>query len=93
MRPRVKVRIFHPVLQQVVGGANEVFVEGGTVGECLDDLVARYPGAREAIFDSRGQFLRQVYVFVNHEGLTKAPLSRAVTEKDVLIVAALAHGG
>lgn len=89
----VRVRVFYPALQALLGGALEVEAEGATVGQCLDDLVRRFPGAETLLYDARGRLLRQVYVFVNAEGTRKAEYSRAVTAKDHLIVAALAMGG
>lgn len=89
----VKVRVFHPALQQLLGGASETEVDGTTVGECLDDLVRRHPGADKLLFDSRGVLLKPVHVFVNAEGLAKAKSTQPVGERDVLIVATLAVGG
>ena len=89
----VKVRIFYPELSRLVGGPDEVRVDGTTVGECLSDLVRRYPQAEKLLFDVRGTLLKPVYVFVNAEGMYKADLARAVGEKDELILAVLATGG
>ncbi len=89
----VKVRVFHPALQQLLGGAKEIGVQGATVGECLQDLASRHPGAGGLLFDARGVLLRTVYVFVNAEGMGKAEYSQPVSGKDVLIIAMLAHGG
>ena len=89
----VRVRIFYPALQGLLGGTNEAVVEGATVGECLSDLVQRHPEAAKLLYDARGRLLRQVYVFVNAESTAKAEYSRPVTEKDHLIIAALALGG
>ena len=63
------------------------------MGECLDDLVRRYPGADKLLFDARGALLKPVYVFVNAESMYKADLAKPVSEKDELIVAVLATGG
>jgi hypothetical protein len=89
----VRVRVFYPALQRLLGDTNEAAAEGSTVGECLDYLVRRHPGADKLLFDARGRLLRQVYVFVNAESTAKAEYSRPVTEKDHLIIAALALGG
>jgi hypothetical protein len=89
----VRVRVFYPALQRLLGDTNEAVAEGSTVGECLGDLVQRHPGADKLLFDARGCLLRQVYVFVNAESTAKAAYSRPVTERDTLIIAALAMGG
>ena len=89
----VKVRVFYPELQRLVAGPDEIRVDGETVGECLDDLVRRHPGAQKLIFDPRGGLLKPVYVFVNAESMYKADLARPVSGKDELILAVLATGG
>jgi hypothetical protein len=89
----VKVKIFHEELRRIVGGPGDIRVEGATVGECLDDLVRRYPDAEPVMFDSAGLLHKRFYVFVNHEGLFKADFSRPVTEKDSLILVFLATAG
>jgi molybdopterin converting factor small subunit len=89
----VKVRVFYPELQRLVDTADEIRVDGQTVGECLDDLVRQYPGAEGLLFDARGGLLKPVYVFVNAESMYKADLARAVSAKDELILAVLATGG
>ena len=90
---KVRVRVFYPALQRLLGGELETEADGSTVGECLDDLVRRFPGAGRLLFDARGQLLRQVYVFVNQESTSKAEYTRPLTERDHLIIAALAMGG
>jgi hypothetical protein len=89
----VKLRMFYPELQRLVGGGEDVSLEGRTVGECLADLVGRYPEAKKLVFDPRGSLLKAVYVFVNAESMFKADLAKPVTESDVLILAVLATGG
>ncbi|NLO28505.1 MAG: MoaD/ThiS family protein [Actinobacteria bacterium] len=87
------LKIFYPELSRVVGGSDEVWVNGTTVGECLSDLISRYPEAERLLFDRGGRLLKLVYVYVNAEGMTKAEMSWPVREKDRLIVAVLATGG
>jgi len=89
----VKVNIFYPELRRLLGGSQEVWAEGGTVGECLHDLTARHPGVSGLLFDGRGRLLPPVYVFVNMEGLRKADLNQPVGGSDELILAFLATGG
>ncbi len=89
----VKLAIFYPRLKGLVGDPDALALEGQTVGECLDDLARRFPGAKELLFDERGALLRQVFVYVNAEGAYKAPLDTPVKEGDRLIIAALAIGG
>jgi molybdopterin converting factor small subunit len=89
----VRVKIFHAELQRVIGNTGDLRVEGRTVGECLRDLVGRYPDAGQYMFDSSGKLLRHFYVFVNQESMFKADFERPVTDKDQLILVALATAG
>ena len=88
-----RARIFYPALQRLLGDANEVRCQGGTVGECLADLSRRHPGVADLLFDKRGRLLPSVYVHVNMEGMYKADLDRAVADSDELVIAVLASGG
>jgi hypothetical protein len=89
----VKVKMFYPALQHLAGGADDIQAEGLTVGECLADLVGRFPGSEPLLFDTRGELLKRVYVFVNQESMFKADLEKPVGDKDELILAVLATGG
>lgn len=89
----VAVKIFYPALQGLVGGPDDVQVEGATVGECLADVVRRFPESGPLLFDTRGELLKRVYVFVNRESMFKADLAKPVGDKDELIIAVLATGG
>jgi molybdopterin converting factor small subunit len=89
----VMVRIFYAELQQAINSPEEIRVEGSTVGECLRDLVRRYPKAEPLMFDSRGELLKRFYVFVNQESMFKADFDRPVTAKDELLLVVLAVAG
>jgi hypothetical protein len=88
-----KIKLFYPALQSLVQDRDVIMVEGQTVGECLKDLVRQVPGAQELIFTERGRLLKQVYVYVNAEGLDKADFARKVMPRDELILAVLITGG
>ena len=89
----VRVRVFYPELQRLINSPGELRVEGETVGDCLVDLARGHRGARELLFDKQGRLHKHVYVYVNAEGMYKADLTRAVTERDELILAVLATAG
>ena len=89
----VRVRIYHAELQRVIGAPGELRVNGSTVGECLTDLVRRYPQAKPLMLDANGRLLKRFYVFVNQEGMFKADFDRPVTDKDELILVVLATAG
>ena len=56
-------------LRTLTGGASEVSVDGGTVGEVLKSLDAAHPGLSERLFDDAGALRRFVNVFVADEDI------------------------
>jgi sulfur-carrier protein len=81
-------------LRQLAGGASEVSVEGGTVGEALKALDAAHPGFAERLYDDSGGLRRFVNVFVAEEDIRfldglDTPLTDGQT---VSIVPAVAGG-
>jgi hypothetical protein len=89
----VRVDIFYPRLKAITGDPAGLTLAGGTVGECLDDLARRFPGADKLLFDESGALLRPVFVYVNAESAYKAAPDAPVRDGDRLIIAALAVGG
>jgi molybdopterin converting factor small subunit len=89
----VKVDIFYPRLKQLIDKPDTLTLGGGTVGECLDELVRRFPGSIRLLFNERDELLRQVYVYVNAESTYKAALDTPLKDGDRLIIAALVVGG
>jgi molybdopterin converting factor small subunit len=89
----IKVKLFYSELRRRIGDRDSVMVSGNTVGECLDDLVQKYPGVEKLIFDDRGQLLKHVFVFINVESMYKADMNKALTANDQLIIAVLMLGG
>ena len=64
----VKVRI-PTQLRPLAGGAGEVEVEGGTVGDALKALDSTHPGFSERLFDDNGNLRRFVNVFLGEEDI------------------------
>lgn len=89
----IKVNLFYPKLQQLAGQGNHLDLKGGTVGECLDDLVRQYPGAEKLLFDESGRLLKHVFVYINAESTHPPALSAKIKENDTLLIAVLVTGG
>ena len=51
----------------LAGGASEVQVEAGTLGEVLGRLDAAHPGFKDRLFDDNGDLRRFVNLFVADE--------------------------
>jgi len=89
----VTVRIPTP-LRKLTGGADEVSVDGATVGDVIEALEAAHPGLKERLCDDAGEIRRFVNVYVNDEDVRFLE-GRATTLKDgdeLSIVPAIAGG-
>jgi molybdopterin synthase sulfur carrier subunit len=89
----VTVRIPTP-LRKLTGGADEVAVDAGNVGEVIDNLEAAHAGLKERLCDENGEIRRFVNVYVNDEDVRFLD-GRGTALKDgdeVSIVPAIAGG-
>ena len=77
-----------------VGDQAKVDMDGGTVREVLDHLVAQHPGLRGRLLDDGGELNKFVNVYVNDEDVRLAGwLETEVGEADtVMILPAMAGG-
>ncbi|MEX2548204.1 MAG: ubiquitin-like small modifier protein 1 [Chloroflexota bacterium] len=83
-----------PVLRVHVDGQKEVAASGGTVGEILNDLVARHPGLGEQLLKADGSLHRFVNVYLNGQDVRYlAVLDTPVTDSDALIILPAMAGG
>lgn len=89
----VKVRIPTP-LRRFTGGAEEVSVDGTTIGTVVDNLEKRYPGIKERLCDDQGRVRRFVNLYVNGDDIRFLnSLDTSVKDGDeVSIVPAIAGG-
>ena len=89
----VKVRIPTP-LRKLTNDEAEVVVEGGTVGELVDSLEARFPGFKERLCDEDGSLRRFVNVYVGEEDIRflKGLDTEIADENVVSIIPAVAGG-
>ena len=83
-----------PVLRAATGGAKHIEIEGSTVGEVIDRLVATYPGTATQLQAPDGQLNVFVNVFVNgtdvrHLQALETPVSAG---DQVVLLPAMAGG-
>jgi molybdopterin converting factor small subunit len=88
----VKVNI-HKTHRTYTDGLEMVEVEGGTVGDCLDQLVQQYPGMKEGLFDKKGKLLNVVEVYVNNESAYPEELAKSVKDGDEIQLILMLAGG
>ena len=76
-------------------GESRIEVSGSTLGACLDEIEAGYPGFRELVVDARGGLHRFVKLFLNGEELGRGsevfdlPVS---ADDEIEVLAAIAGG-
>jgi len=86
----VKVRL-HPYLNE--GKEGLVEVEGGTVGECLENLIKSNPSLREKLFEKDGKLKNFIEVLVNTKTTYPQELAYPVRDGDEIDVIVFLSGG
>ena len=89
----VKVNIVFPQLLQYTEGQEQVEVQGAAVGECLRDLVRRFPGLQKVLFDKSGAVLDYIYLVVNGTAVYPVDLDAPLRDGDEIAIAVLIGGG
>jgi molybdopterin converting factor small subunit len=74
-------------------GLPVVAVDGATVGECLDDLISRYPGMKDQLFDGRGGLRHTIEIYLNMESAYPDELKKPVRPGDEIHLTILLAGG
>ncbi|MCA8920595.1 MAG: MoaD/ThiS family protein [Planctomycetes bacterium] len=86
------MRVLIPtLLDRYTEGERELQGAGGTVGEVLADLEARFPGIRFRLVDEHDRIRKHIHVFVGRE-LAPDLASPVRAEDTVKIVGALSGG-
>ncbi|MDQ6950553.1 MAG: ubiquitin-like small modifier protein 1 [Mariprofundales bacterium] len=62
----IAVRIPTP-LRKLTNGADEVAIDGATIGALIDNLEAAHPGIKERLCDEAGEIRRFVNLYLNDE--------------------------
>lgn len=69
-------------------------VEGSTVGECLDDLIRRFPCLKPLLFnDKTGKLHSYLEIFVNKQSAYPDELVKLVKNGDELRIINIIMGG
>ena len=83
----------HKTHRQFTDGQATVAVEGNTIGECLDDLTARYPGLSAALFQGPGRLDSKIEIYLNMATTYPDELSRKVNSGDEIHIIVMLAGG
>jgi MoaD family protein len=85
---------FPALMKFYVDNQSEFPIDGGTISELLDNLIARYPMLKTHLFDSNGGLRRHFNIFVNGEHIRELNgLNTALKDDDMVILMASAAGG
>jgi molybdopterin synthase sulfur carrier subunit len=87
------IRIPGP-LRKLTNDQEEIYAEGASLGDILNELNRAYPGFNERILDEQGEIRRFVNIFVNDEDVRfLQDRGTPVKDSDVIsIVPAIAGG-
>ncbi len=90
---QVSVRIPSP-LRNFTSGADEVVVNGGTIGEVLACLGQEYPDLRDRVLDERGELRSFVNIFLDQTSVRDLEgLATPVEEGAVVAIVPAVAGG
>ncbi len=89
---RVKVNCQYFLLH-LTDDHDEIEVEGSTVRECLEQVVAVYPAVRRWLFREDGELANFVDIFVNLENTFPNELSDPVREGDEIYIVMMHTAG
>ena len=82
------------LLQEKTDGAVLIEVQGGSVPECISDLVRRNPGLEGMIMDGEDRILLKWVVYINNQSvLSSNELSYHVKDGDIISLLPMVAGG
>jgi len=83
----------HQGLRHLTGNQPTVDVNGATVGECLKEIVSRFPAIESKLFDKKGKLLNYIEIYVNAKTSYPEELAMPVKDGDVLTIILMIAGG
>jgi molybdopterin converting factor small subunit len=88
----VKIDI-HPSFSRLTNGQTVAEVNGNSVGQCLNELVKRFPQLKKRLFEKDGTLSRIVDIYVNGESAYPEELEALVKDGDELHIVVIISGG
>jgi adenylyltransferase/sulfurtransferase len=81
-------------LRSYTGGLNQIAVQGGTVSEAMQDLVAQYPALKQHLYNGSGELRPFVNLFIGEENVKDLQgLQTPLDEEDRLLLIPSIAGG
>lgn len=82
-----------PSMQGLANGARQISTDGRTIGECLGQVILKYPALEEAIFGLDRGLNKKLSFFVNMENAYPNILGRELKAGDKLYIMDILAGG
>lgn len=90
----MSVEIFlPPMLQAMAGEVKQVTCTGRTIGNCLNELIEKYPQIKPKLLNRRGKPADGVNIFLNGENIPPEMLTRPVGDGDKIYISFIVLGG
>lgn len=88
----VKINI-NPFLTHITNNQSAVDVSGNTIGQCLEQLVTRFPELKKWLYKKDGKLSDLVDIYLNGESSFPLELSKLVKDGDELHIIVIISGG
>jgi molybdopterin converting factor small subunit len=88
----VKINI-NPFLTHITNNQSAVDVSGNTIGQCLEQLVTRFPELKKWLYKKDGKLSDLVDIYLNGESSFPLELSKPVKDGDELHIIVIISGG
>lgn len=90
----VKMKMPGVIFSKCAGSRGVIEVNGSTVGECLENLVTRFPEIEQRLFPESDKLrFSEAHIFINGDILYPKDLDRPVRDGDELFLLAPFFGG
>lgn len=83
----------HYFLPHLTNDRDEVEVDGSTVRQCLEQLVARFPGLKKWVFKNDGNLTDFIDIHINSDLSFTNELSQPVKDGDEIYIIMMLTGG
>jgi molybdopterin converting factor small subunit len=80
-------------MSYLAGNHDALDTTGSTVGECIEQLIARYPALKDLIFYKDGQLQTFLEIYVNRHMAYPDELNRKVKDGDIIHLTMMIAGG
>jgi sulfur-carrier protein adenylyltransferase/sulfurtransferase len=88
----VKINI-NPFLTHITNNQSAVEVNGSTIGQCLQELVTRFPDLKKWLFKKDGKLSDLVDIYINGVSSFPRELATPIKDGDELHIIVIISGG